>query len=76
MEKNKIRQQVIKQLEQKDQKIKHQQEQAIYQKLFADPFWQAAQTIGITMSLPHELATYTHRTLPTKRIRSTAWVAS
>ena len=57
MEKNKIRQQVIKQLEQKDQKIKHQQEQAIYQKLFADPFWQAAQTIGITMSLPHELAT-------------------
>lgn len=57
MNKKELRQQVLTSLQQKDPLQKKAQEQVLAQKLYTDPFWQAAQTIGITMSMPHELAT-------------------
>ncbi|WP_281166084.1 5-formyltetrahydrofolate cyclo-ligase [Liquorilactobacillus sicerae] len=55
--KQQLRQQILAQLKNQPAAKKKQQETVLYQKLFADPFWQMAKVLGITMSMPHELAT-------------------
>lgn len=55
--KQQLRQQLLTQLKNLPAAKKKHQETLLYQKLFADPVWQKAKVLGVTMSLPHELAT-------------------
>nr|WP_268872022.1 5-formyltetrahydrofolate cyclo-ligase [Liquorilactobacillus ghanensis] len=52
-----MRQQVLQQLKQKDPTQKLQQEQLLYHQLYDLSAWQKAESIGITMSMSHEINT-------------------
>ncbi|WP_125767026.1 5-formyltetrahydrofolate cyclo-ligase [Lapidilactobacillus wuchangensis] len=57
MKKKELRQQQIAQLQQLDPLLKRQEEASLYQQLWQLPLYQQAQSIGVTVSSPLEVAT-------------------